>query len=261
VVALCLASTLVACGSGHARSRATAHRAVARAAAPLLPQALVDQSPDARTLDLKDLVPSTGRIDHVWYVPAGRTVPEVVLAWSYRGRHVLSAPSDERYALTLWHPDHVTVGWTARWRPQTLVQDSPFPFGSTSVRTADVTGDGHPDLLVTIECNGCNHAAASVSIFADVGRKIRRIYGQGFFDGSKGEHVGVRGRTILETAWGAWKGLVWFDEPRGGGAVCCPAYRLQTFLRWQRGRWRTVMSRKLLPARDHFLGQRPVPAP
>lgn len=260
MVALCVASMLVGCRRDHSPSRSTSNRAVTQAVVPSPERALVDESPDPRDLDLNDLVPSAGRIDHVWYVPAGRTVPEVVVAWSYPGRRVLSAPSDERYALTLWHPDHVTPG-TARWTPHTLFQDSPFPFGSTSVRTADVTGDGHPDLLVTIECNLCNHATASASIYADVGQKVLRIYGNGFLDGSKGEHVGVRGREISETAWGARRGLVWFDEPRGGSSVCCPAYRVQTFLRWQRGRWRTVMSRKLPPSRDDFLGQRPVPAP
>jgi hypothetical protein len=257
---LCLTSMLVGCSGSHSGSQSISTRAVSRAVVPSPLHALVDQSSDPRELDLNDLVPSAGRIDHVWYVPAGRTVPEVVVAWSYRGRPVLSAPSDERYALTLWHPDHVTPG-TARWTPHALFQDSPFPFGSTSVRTADVTDDGHPDLLITIECDGCNHATASASIYSDVGQKVLRIYGRGFLDGSKGEHVGVHGRVITETAWGAWRGLVWFDEPRGGSSVCCPAYRLQTFLRWQQDRWRTVMRRKLLPQRDRFLGQRPIPAP
>ncbi len=71
----------------------------------------------------------------------------------------------------------------------------------------------------------------------------------------------MRGRVITETAWGAWRGLVWFDEPRGGVSVCCPAYRVQTFLRRREGRWQTVMTQRLSPARDRFLGQRPVPAP
>lgn len=138
---------------------------------------------------------------------------------------------------------------------------SPFPFRGTSLRSADVTGDGHRDLLVTIECNGCNHSVAGASVYADSRGAVRRIYGNGFLDGSKGEHVGVLGRVITETPWGAWRGLVWFDEPRGGTSVCCPAYRLQTFLRWHEGRWRTVITRRLAPARDRFLGQRPVPAP
>lgn len=215
---------------------------------------------DPHELDLADLVPRAGRLDHVWYVPAARTVPEVVVGWSYRERHVASTLSDTRYALTVWHPDHLTPG-SARWRPHPLFRGSPFPFGWTSVRTADVTGDGHRDLLVTVECDGCNHGAAAASIYADEDGAIRRLYGRGFLDGSKGEHVGVHGRLIVETAWGAWHGLVWFDEPRGGTAVCCPAVRVQTFLRWRKGRWHRVLTRRLRPSRDHFLGQRPVPAP
>lgn len=215
---------------------------------------------DPRELDLADLVPRTGRLDHVWFVPAGSTVPEAVVGWSYRGRHVPSTLSDARYVLTVWHPDHLTPG-SSRWNPHTLVAGSPFPFGGTSVRTADVTGDGHRDLLVTVLCNGCNHSVAAVSVYADARGAVRHIYGHGFLDGSKGEHVGAHGRVITETAWGAWRGLVWFDEPRGGTAVCCPAFRVQSFLRWRNGRWQTVSTRKLAPSDDHFLGQRPVPAP
>jgi hypothetical protein len=221
---------------------------------------LLDQPRDPRSLDLNDLVPADGRVDAVWYIPAGRTVPEVAVGWSYRVRGGASASSDWRYALTVWHPDQITTG-TARWIPHTLFRGSPFPFGFSSVRTADVTGDGHQDLLVTILCNSCNHGAATASIFADQGDTIRRIYGDGFLDGSKGEHVGVHGRVIIESAWGAVRGLVWFDEPRGGTAVCCPAYRLQTFMRWQRGNWHTVTRRKLRPGDDNFLGRTPVPGP
>jgi hypothetical protein len=218
---------------------------------------LFDQARNPRELDLNDLVPAAGRIHHVWYVPAGRTVPEVVVAWSYRGPRIRSLHPFERYALTLWHPDRLTAA-TARWTPHTLVRGSQFPFGATSVRTADVTGDGHPDLLVTVECDGCNHAAAVVSIYADIGRRIRRIYGDGFLDGP--EEFGVPGRAITETAWGARGGLVWFDEPRGGSSVCCPAYRLRTFLRWRGGHW-SVVARRKVSAAARYLDERPVPSP
>jgi hypothetical protein len=221
---------------------------------------LTDRSPNPRDLDLNDLVPAQGRIDSVWYVPAGKTVPEVVVGWSYRGRNGMTTPSLTRYALTVWHPDHITKG-SARWKPHTLFRGSPFPFSSSSVRTADVTRDGHDDLLVTIECDVCNHAAATASVFADQGAAIRRIYGNGFLDGSKGEHIGVRGRVIIETAWGASNGLLWFDEPRGGGSVCCPAYRLRTFLGWHDGKWRVLRTQRLSPERDTFMGHTPVPAP
>jgi hypothetical protein len=254
---LCLAALAAGCAGSQPAARRESSLQPARAV-PSTHSVVGPQDP--RELDLADLVPHAGRLDHVWYVPAGRGVPEVVVGWSYRGRHVPSTLSDTRYALTVWHPDHLTPG-SARWNPQTLFAGSPFPFAGTSVRTADVTGDGHRDLLVTVLCNGCNHATASASVYADARGAIRRIYGEGFLDGSKGEHVGVHGRVISETAWGAWHGLVWFDEPRGGTAVCCPAFRLQTFLRQRHGRWHTVLKRKLAPRDDRFLGHRPVPAP
>jgi len=256
-VAFCLIALAAGCAASHPQSQLESSRQPARALSP--PRSLFGPR-DPRELDLADLVPRAGRIDHVWYVSAGRTVPEVVVGWSYHGRHVATTFSDARYALTVWHPDHVTPG-SARWNPHTLFRASPFPFSGRSVRTADVTGDGHRDLLVTILCNGCNHAVAAASIYADENGTVRQIYGRGFLDGSKGEHVGVHGDVITETAWGAWHGLVWFDEPRGGTAVCCPAFRVQTFLRWRNGRWDRVLTRKLRPSSDHFLGQRPFPGP
>jgi hypothetical protein len=198
-----------------------------------------------------------GRVEHVWRVPAGTGAREVVVGWSYRGRHVAGTATDRRYVLTVWRRG------AAEWTSTTLFGRSPFPFQPSSVRTADVTGDGHQDLLVTIECNDCNHAAAAAAVYADVGGRMRRIYGSGFLDESKGQGIGVPGLNIVETAWGSRRGLVWFDEPHYGpdSSICCPDYRVQTFLRWDGGRWRTVKTRKVSAEHDSFLGQRPVPAP
>lgn len=200
------------------------------------------------------LAPAQMRIEHVWHVPAGTGARELVVGWSRPGMCALTKGTPEAgrcYGLTVRRRDAPST---------TLFDHSPFPFGTTSVRTADVTGDGHQDLLVTIECNVCNHAAASAAIYADVGGRMRRIYGTGVSDLS---HPDVPGRSIFETAWGAWKGLVWFDVPHYGpqSSLCCPDYRVQTFLRWDRGRWRMVKRRKVSADHDNFLGQRPVPAP
>lgn len=201
------------------------------------------------------LVPAGGKIEHVWRVPAGTGVAEVVVGWSRRGCRLFKAnPVGRCYALTVWR----------RNRHTTLFSHSPFPFQPTSVRTADVTGDGHRDLLVTIECNQCNHAASAAAVYADVASRMRRIYGNGFVDWSGGRRtVGTPGREIVETAWGARRGLVWFDVPHYGpqSSMCCPDYRVQTFLRWDRTRWLTVARRKVSAEHDNFLGQRPVPAP
>jgi hypothetical protein len=76
--------------------------------------------------------------------------------------------------------------------------------------------------------------------------------------GQAGADAGVHGRLISETWWGARKGLVWFDEPSGGSAVCCPAYRLQTFSRWTARGWHTVVRRRVRPVNDRLI-RRPVP--
>jgi hypothetical protein len=58
--------------------------------------------------------------------------------------------------------------------------------------------------------------------------------------------------VISETSWGARRGLLWFDEPRGGESVCCPAYRLQTFMRWTSRGWRVVARRRASPLHDRM---------
>jgi len=208
--------------------------------------------PHARDVDLNDLVPEQGRVDAVWYVPAGRGRGEIAISWHYAApRAVRGWPFRRRYALTLWHPEHVRAA-LASWTPHTLIRASPFPIVGRAVRLADVTGDGHDDLLVTVECSDCNHATAAVSIYATFGDKAHRIYGSGVLTGGSSD-VAVHGRVISETAWGARRGIVWFDEPRGGTAVCCPAYRLQTFMRWRRTGWRVVAQRMVRPDRDRLV--------
>jgi hypothetical protein len=231
--------------SEHAATRPAAH-----VSAPLRLRG-IEGPPDAHDLDLSDLVPGEGRIDHVWYVPAGSTKPEVVVGWHHQRGRRIAGFNTTRYVLTLWSPVWIRLG-SARWTPRALIPASPFPFSGRSVRLSDVTGDGHDDLLVTIVCADCNHGAAVVSVFANIGTTGRRIYGRGLFDWGKGaSHATLYGRTIDETWWGAQRGLLWFDEPRGGISVCCPTYRLQTFLRWTGDhRWTTAVRRHVLPEKD-----------
>jgi hypothetical protein len=208
-----------------------------------------------KDLDLNDLVPLAGRIDAVWYVPAGRTRPQVAVAWHFVDRRpVLGWNDPRRYVLTLWNPERQTPG-SARWVPHTLIRASPFVLVGRSVRLADVTRDGHDDLLVTVMCSWCNHGTAVVSLYATFGTVVRRILGSGVLGVTKGtgRDAVVHGRVISETAWGARRGLVWFDEPRGGAAVCCPAYRLQTFMRWGPRGWRIVRRRRVRPETDHLV--------
>jgi hypothetical protein len=123
---------------------------------------------------------------------------------------------------------------------------------------ADVTGDGHDDLLVTVVCSDCNHAVAVVSIYATFGRTVRRIYGSGVIEAGKGPsgHAVVHGRQTFETAWGARQGLVWFDVPWGRSAsVCCSPFRMQTFMRWTPRGWHTVSRRRVRPGDDQLVAK------
>lgn len=230
--------------------------AATRAAAAPVPRQ-VWGTPHPRGLDLADLVPAAGRLDYVWYVPAGKTVPQVVVAWHFDTSHPVASWNDpRRYVLTLWSPVDVTPG-EARWVPHTLIRASPFSLVGPSVRLADVTDDGHDDLLVTVMCDDCNHATAVVSVYADVRGTVKRIYGHGYMSVTKGlrPDVGVQGSMISETAWGARDGLIWFDVPGGESSVCCPTFRWETFLRWTDGRgWRAVEQRRA-PVNDPLLRQ------
>lgn len=214
--------------------------------------------PEPADINLSDLVPNAGRLDYVWYVPAGRTVPQVAVAWQFHSsERVLGWNDQRRYVLTLWTPEHVTAG-SATWLPHTLIRSSPYSLVGRSIRLADVTADGHDDLLVTVMCGDCNHATAVVSVYATLGHFVRRIYGgAGVLSVAKGRGPDalVRGRLISETAWGARNGLVWFDQPWGGTSVCCAPFRMQTFLHWSAHGWRTVTRKRIRPKDDVLVAQ------
>jgi hypothetical protein len=175
-------------------------------------------------------------------------VAQVVVAWQFRDPRPVVGWTDAR--------ENLTPG-SAKWVPHTLIRASPFPLDDRSVRLADVTGDGRDDFLVTVLCSECNHGTAVVSIYAQIHGRVRTIYGRGYLGVAKGAGLdaGVQGRVVSETAWGARHRLVWFDVPVGGSSVCCPAYRLQTFMRWTSYRWRTVALRHASPTHDPLLEQ------
>jgi hypothetical protein len=212
-------------------------RVASRSLAPL-----ADRSPDPHDIALGELAPRGSAIDHVWFVAKGSSAPEVAVAWRIHFAGDTDFGLQDRSALTLWHPVVRGVG-RVTWVPHTLIRASPYPFSAwRSVRLADVTGDGHGDLLVTIECAECNHATATISVYR-TGVRPRKIYGDGVFYAGKStsaDHA-VHGRTISETEWGARAGLLWFDA---GGYVWSP-FRTRTLLRWTNRGWRTVERRQL----------------
>lgn len=198
--------------------------------------------PDPHDIDVGDVVPREGVVDGVWFVPAGTTVPQLAVAW-HRGRGRSSL-----WNLTLWTPEKARYPGT-RWRPQRLIKRSPIPItdweGNSGVRLADVTGDGHADVLVSLGIPDSNHVATVISVF-NGGRPYGRIYG---FGSEPVDKLGRRayGRHISETEWGARGGLLWFQEPRGGQSVCCPDYFLRYELRWNGHGWDRVSERRIRP--------------
>lgn len=194
------------------------------------------QGPDPHDIDLADVVPRGGVVDGVWFVPAGSTAPQLAVVW-----HRAS-----RWHLTLWTPKETRYSGT-RWRPQRLIKRSPIPMtdwqGNSGLRLADVTRDGHADLLVSVGIPGTNHGVTLISVF-DGSAPYSRIYG---FGSAEVDKLGTRayGRNIFETYWGARDGMLWFDEPRGGQSLCCPDYRLKYELRWNGRGWDRISERRV----------------
>jgi hypothetical protein len=212
-------------------------RAASQSLAPLL-----DEPSDPHDIERAELAPPDSTIDHIWFVPKGSSVPEVAVAWRMHFAGNTDYGLQDRSALTLWHPV-ARGGGRATWISHTLIHASPYPLASRkSVRLADVTGDGHADLLVTIECADCNHATATVSVYRTGARPLK-VYGDGVFYAGKSTSpdVAIRGRTIIETEWGARAGLVWFDI----GGFVWSRFRTRSFLRWTSRGWRTVEQQRL----------------
>lgn len=236
----------VSLSAGRAPAAAPQARTPAPTSLPAPPR-VVAGSDDPHGLDLAQLVPSGGTINHVWFVPQGRGRTQLLVAWQ-RGRNADDDRRDpRRYALTLWNPEGRVKGrgYEPRdWVPHPLVTGSPFPIadsrGGSAIRLADVTGDGRVDLLVTIGCTGCNHGTSVVFVATTFGRQVRKIYGRGFLS-TKDPKVGVHGRVISEADWGSKNGLLWFDTY---AEHWLSDKRILTFLKWTGHGWRTVSRRQ-----------------
>lgn len=218
-----IASLAAALGASCASAGPPAHR-------------IVYGSFDPHSLDLASLIPRGSAIDGVWFVPAGRKRPQIAIVWRRRSGPVDSYGGGLRFSLTIWNPEGKPRWGSVRWVEHRLVRASPFSIG---VRLADVTHDGHADLLVDIAPpGGGNNGAEWVSVFATFGRHVRRILGA--CGDTKYGRVCGRG---VDGDWGTHGGLLWFDEPRGGSAACCPDYYVRYTLRWSRRGWRTRITR------------------
>jgi hypothetical protein len=133
-----------------------------------------------------------------------------------------------RFGLTLWSLVD------SRWVAQILMRQPDYSIGgSGSVRLADVTADGYPDLLVE-RWPGTNHLCGPRQIFALSRRRARQI-----FD-----------RQFCETYWKVRSGAVHFDEAwyRRSDSLCCPSFRRHFALRWN-GRRLIRVSNRFVPER------------
>jgi hypothetical protein len=198
-------------------------------------------SADPRELDLTDLVPRAGRINHVWFIPAGTGHAQIAVAWQQGTLRCAPSPTGgcknaRRYYLALWNPEPTADPAEKKWVPHVLVRrswdhingDRGSTGSGSAIRLADVTGDGHDDLLITISCEGCNWGTDYVRVVATFGRDVRRIYLGGF----------------ISCDWGAHDGMLWSDCPKNGPIATTDGEVRLVFLKWHKNvGWRTVMNR------------------
>ena len=154
---------------------------------------------------------------------------QVLVEW-HRVERIAPKGGGERYKApyTLWR----LVLWTRleRWRPLYVIAGVEALSPIDHVRFADLTHDGHPDLLVS-DVQG-NHGSGPYRIVAT--------------------HTG-RPRTILagywtESSWEVSRGVLTINEPRGGQSVCCPEFRAFLTYRWN--------SRRLVLAHTRVVKQK-----
>jgi hypothetical protein len=170
------------------------------------------------------VAPAGAKIDRGWLIPRTRTEPQQLLVQWHRTE--LVAPKGGRpYPYVVWR----LVLLTGQMRH--VVLTGPTVLGPIEeIRLADVTGDGHLDVLVHDQQG--NHGCGPTKVVATVRGRPRTVFAADW----------------CETSWHVRRGVLHVDEPRGGTSVCCPSHRLLSTYRWN-GRRLVVAERRLVSAR------------
>jgi hypothetical protein len=212
---------LTGCATGGGGSAAARPRVVVGPANPHL-------------LELASLAPRDARIDSAWYVRRSRGHPAQILVEWHHVEWV--APKftpyrDESWHLVLWTPTSLR-GYNVRWRSHVVVAGTFVLDPIDDVRLADLTGDGHPEVIVA-DWEG-NHGCGP-----------RRIVSTSRF----------RPRAILswnacETDWVVEHGVLKLRAAayRAGDSMCCATFERFTSYRWN--------GHRLVVAHTHLVRQR-----
>jgi hypothetical protein len=190
---------------------------------------------DPHDFDLSQLIPRRSRLRQVWYLHGGREPDQVLVEWIQTPKVSLygdELPSSVRWGLTLWTQAPLRANdFQAPWRgtPLPLIKWPPGAPG-LQVRFADVTGDGHPDVLYE-QWPGTNHGCGPHQIVATLGGgQVWRVF---------------NASPMCETSMYGVRGLLGVDLPLWGphDSMCCWSRVQKVRMRWTGRRYALVSAR------------------
>jgi hypothetical protein len=189
---------------------------------------------DPHELDLSLLIPRRSRLRQVWFLHGGRQPDQVLVEW-IRSRTVSvyggDFPDSVRWGLTLWTQTPLSpANYQAPWKAVAIPLLKLAP-GSPNMRLrlGDVTGDGHPDLLLE-QYPHTNHGCGPHQVVATL---------------KHGATWRVFRADLCETPLRGSGGLLALDLPHyeRGDSVCCWSKIEKLRLRWNGRRYVTVSDR------------------
>jgi hypothetical protein len=170
-------------------------------------------------LELSALVPANARIDSAWYVRrSGGEPPQVLVEWHhYEDVAPKGGPPYPNlvWRLVLWTPTALR-GYETRWRSRSVVGGPLSLHPIYSVGLADLTGEGHPEVIV--EDYRGNHGCGPRRIVATIGFRPRAILDDDW----------------CETDWWVRRGTLRIRQAQyaPGDSLCCATFERYASYRW-----------------------------
>ena len=194
---------------------------------------------DPHDFDLSLLIPAGSRLRQLWFVHGGHAPDQVLVEWvrtttvSLYGYEFSDAVS---WGMTLWtQTPPRRADYQAPWKGVAIPLLRLAP-GAPNMRVAvaDVTSDGHPDVLVE-QYPHTNHDCGPHQVVATLGH---------------GRSWRIFRADLCETPLRGSRGLLALDRPyyTDGDSVCCPRKVEKVRLRWN-GRRFVTASDRIVPAR------------
>ena len=183
-------------------------------------------------LPLLELVPKDAVVMHGWSVPAGGGVPPQVAVWWQRTS--LAGSSLDTSGLAIWQ----RLPRAASWRLVSSLRFPVYRVEGVHIRAGDVSGDGHPDLLLFEDMGGSAGCGLYRLLASVQGQMTQLSVRRGCFDNAR-----------LRLHGGA---LVMYDgiakDPRTLEQIhCCWRVWLRTVMRWRGRKLVGVERRQISP--------------